>query len=266
MTATAPDAPAGFRFWLGTHEAHWLGLAGFPLFVSHRRLRARRSLPRAVAPWALDSGGFTALKGTGRWDMTPAGYVAAVRRYAAEIGHLAWAAPMDWMCEPAIRARTGKTIAEHQGLTVGSYLRLRDLAPDLPFVPVLQGWELGDYQRCADLYDQPGVDLGREPVVGLGSVCRRQGTGQIATIAAVLADAGIRLHGFGVKTRGLAIYGADLVSADSMAWSARGRRVPGCGRGQHRSEANCLHFAAAWRKRLLASLECQQLTFASVAR
>ncbi|HXJ25629.1 MAG TPA: hypothetical protein VNH17_08010 [Streptosporangiaceae bacterium] len=255
-----------FRFWLGTHETSWLERAAFPLFVSHRRLRLRRSLPRAAGPWALDSGGFTALSGDGQWDMTPRQYVTAVERYAAEIGRLEWAAPMDWMCEPAVRGRTGKTVTEHQQLTVDNYLRLRDIAPQLPFVPVLQGWDLDDYLRCADLYAARGVDLSREPLTGIGSVCRRQATAQIAGVVAGLADAGIRLHGFGVKIRGLAVYGGDLASADSMAWSARGRRVPGCGRGRHKNEANCFEFAAAWRRRLLAGTEWQQLSFGSILR
>jgi hypothetical protein len=256
---------AAFRFFLGTHEPSWLAVAGFPLFVSHRRLRNRKRLPAAAAPWALDSGGFSALDGCGQWDMTEAEYVHAVRRYRDEIGHLAWAAPMDWMCEPRVRAKTGKTVAEHQQLTVGNYLRLREIAPDLPFAPVLQGFELDDYRRCADLYEQAGLNLAAEPVVGLGSVCRRQATSEIAAIVAVLADRGLKLHGFGVKTRGLAVYGADLASADSMSWSARGRRLPGCGRGSHRSEANCLDFARGYRRRLLDGIADQQLTLASAA-
>lgn len=254
-----------FQFFLGTHEVSWLARAGFPLFVSHRRLRDRKKLPVAIAPWAVDSGGFSALDGCGEWDMTEATYVSAVRRYRDEAGSLAWAAPMDWMCEPRVRAKTGKTVTAHQELTVANYIRLRELAPDLPFIPVLQGWTLDDYRRCADLYATSGVDLSGEPVVGLGSVCRRQATRQIGAIVATLADSGLRLHGFGVKTKGLAVYGADLVSADSMSWSARGRRVPGCGRGRHASEANCFDFAAAYRKRLLSGIEHQQLTFASAA-
>jgi len=252
------------KFYLGAHHPNWLETAGFPLFVSHRRLRERRSLPRAAAAWALDSGGFTALAGNGSWDMTPGEYIAAVERYAAEIGSLAWAAPMDWMCEPAVRVKTGKTVGEHQALTVDNYLRLRDMAPHLPFVPVLQGWDLDDYRRCADLYEARGVALSQETLVGIGSVCRRQASGQIAGIVGSLADSGIRLHGFGVKTQGLALYGADLASADSMAWSARGRKTPGCGRGRHKNEANCFDFAASWRRKILAGAECQQLTLGSM--
>jgi hypothetical protein len=133
------------NFYLGTHHPHWLERATFPLFVSHRPLAPRRRLPRARIPWALDSGGFTELSLHGRWQTSAAEYVAAVRRYRDEIGGLEWAAPQDWMCEPFMLVKTGLTVAEHQARTVANYLELHSLAPELPFVPVLQGWSLGDY-------------------------------------------------------------------------------------------------------------------------
>lgn len=74
-----------------------------------------------------------------------------------------------------------------------------------------------------------------------------------AAITASLADLGLRLHGFGVKSAGLSAYSGDLASADSMSWSARGRRTAGCAPG-HRSEANCLRFASAWRRKVLAAI------------
>jgi hypothetical protein len=179
--------------YLGAHHPHWLEREAFPLFVSHRRLAARRRLPRAATGWALDSGGFTELHLHRRWRTTPAEYVAAVRRYRDEIGSLEWAAPMDWMCEPFMLAKTGLAIAVHQVRTVANYLELRSLAPELPFVPVLQGWSLDDYRRCAVLYDEAGVDLAAEPLVGVGSVCRRQATGEIEVIVHSLASLGLRL-------------------------------------------------------------------------
>ena len=75
-----------WTFYLGTHEVSWLGLAVGPLFVSHRRLAVRASLPRAATRWALDCGGFTELAMHGRWRTTPEEYVEATRRYAAEVG------------------------------------------------------------------------------------------------------------------------------------------------------------------------------------
>jgi hypothetical protein len=242
-------------FFLGTHQPGWLARLDVPLMVSHRTLRTRHTLPRAAGRWALDSGGFTELALHGRWQTTPAAYADAVARYQAEIGRLAWAAPQDWMCEPAMLARTGLTVAEHQARTVDNYCRLRQLAPGLPVIPVVQGWDLPSYLACVDRYAANGVDLTAVPLVGLGSVCRRQASGEIAAIAAELARAGLRLHGFGVKLRGLAGYADLLQSADSLAWSYAARRrppLPGC-RG-HKSCANCPRYALGWRARVLAAL------------
>jgi hypothetical protein len=239
-------------FYLGTHQPHWLWRATFPLFVSHRQLTRRRSLHPATTRWALDSGGFTELSLHGRWVTPAADYAAAVTHYTQVIGRLDFAAPQDWMCEPAILARTGLSVREHQDRTIASYLTLRQLAPGVPFIPVIQGWRLADYLHCLRLYEQAGVDLAALPRVGLGSVCRRQSTTEITTIASALASEGLRLHGFGVKTEGLRRYGHLLASADSMAWSYAARRqgpLPGC--VGHKNCANCLAYATAWRTHVL---------------
>jgi hypothetical protein len=243
-------------FYLGTHEVSWLGKAGFPLFVSHMRLRHRKTLPRAAGRWALDSGGFTQLAQHGTWTITPKAYATAVRRYASEIGNLDWAAPQDWMCEPFMTERTGRSVTEHQILTVNNYLDLRMIAADLPFIPVLQGWTASDYQHCASLYRDAGIDLAAEPVVGIGSVCRRQDTRDAEAIIRSLAP--LRLHGFGVKTTGLLRFGHRLTSADSLAWSYNARRhppLPGCA---HKTCANCLKRATWWRERLLRKLTARE--------
>jgi len=243
-------------FFLGTHQPAWLGRLEVPLFVSHRTLRSRRRLPRAQARWALDSGGFTELSLFGGWQTTVSEYVDAVARYAAEVGQLAWASPRDWMCEPVMLARTGRTVADHQALTVDNYCTLRQLVPGLPFIPVLQGWRLGDYLACVDRYTSAGVDLAAVPLVGIGSVCRRQATREIGAIVTELAAAGLRLHGFGVKRRGLADYADSLASADSMAWSFAARRRPalvGC--ADHINCANCPRYALAWRAAIARDLD-----------
>lgn len=243
------------RFYLGTHHPQWLGRFDAPLFVSHRRLSPRRTLPVALGPWALDSGGFTELSMYGAWQTTPEQYVSAVRRYRDEIGNLAWAAPQDWMCEPFMLAKTGMSVRAHQYRTVANYLQLRELAPDLPFAPVLQGWDIADYEHCAELYAREGIDLTRAPVVGLGSVCRRQHTTTAETLITRLHEHGItRLHGFGFKILGLEKVGHLLASADSLAWSYAARRkppLPGC--TTHINCANCSLYAMAWRTRVIAA-------------
>jgi hypothetical protein len=238
------------RFYLGTHQPAWLSRdLGVPLLVSHRRLAGRRSLPRASGPWALDSGGFTELSLHGRWRFDERTYVTAVRRYSTEIGQLAFAAPMDSMTERHVLARTGASLRRHQRMTVTNYLCLKELAPELPFIPVLQGDSVADYFRCADWYEHHGVDLAALPLVGVGSICRRQHTGQVERIVRSLATRGYRLHAFGAKVLGLERYSDAIVSSDSMSWSMRGRYVPGCA-PSHRSESNCLRFALSWHHRI----------------
>jgi len=242
------------KFYLGTHQPTWLPRdLGIPLLVSHRRLAPRRTLPRATGEWALDSGGFTELSLHGRWRTDARTYAAAVRRYAEEIGHLVWAAPQDWMVEAHVRARTGASLRTHQRRTVRNYLQLRDIDPELPFIPVLQGDSAADYHWCADLYERHGVALSRLPLVGVRSVCRRQHSAHVERIMRSLHTRGLRLHGFGVKVTGLARYADTLASSDSAAWSYSGRYQPGC-TPSHRTESNCLRYALDWHTRLRDSL------------
>jgi hypothetical protein len=240
-------------FYLGTHRPHWLGLTEHPLFISRRQLTQRRALPKAIGPWALDSGGFTELSTFGEWTTTASEYVADVRRFADEVGLLEWAAPQDYMCEPWIVAKTGLSVREHQWRTVDNYLELRSMWPDGPFIPVLQGWESNQYLAHVEMYDRVGIDLAALSRVGLGSVCRRQGTMTVELIVRNLSALGIRLHGFGFKTQGIQRCADVLTSADSMAWSFRARRglirLPG---HTHRTCANCLEWALQWREQVAA--------------
>jgi hypothetical protein len=250
-------APAARTFYVGAPAPKWLTLTTVPQFVSHTRLRTRRNLPRAVARWALDSGGFTELSRHGRWTITPAAYATAVRRYRDEIGGLDWAAPQDWMCEPEQLDNTGLTVAEHQRRTVDNYLELRAIAPDLPIIPVVQGWTVGSYRRCVELYAAAGVDLRAESVVGIGSVCRRTNPVTVALIVDELRALGLSgLHGFGVKSDALALVAGQLSSADSQAWSsaARARREPCSEDSARRDCRNCMHYALEWVDQLRTAI------------
>lgn len=243
-------------FYLGTNEPAWLKRVSVPLFLSRRRLARLKSLPRALGPWALDSGGFTELQQRGSWSITPEQYAAEVRRYRDEVGRLQWAAIMDWMCEEMALAKTRLSIVEHQRRTIQSYLDLQQLAPELPWVPVLQGWGWADYMRHQDAYDKAGVDLFRCPIVGVGSVCRRQHTDMICDMIQELRVAyGLCLHAFGFKLAGLRKASRYLSSADSMAWSKQAREsapLPGC---THRACNSCLRYALWWRENALRAAD-----------
>jgi hypothetical protein len=227
-------------------------------FISRCRLARYRHLYAAKATWALDSGGFSELSKHGEWSITPRQYVSEIRRYAAEIGRMRWAAIMDWMCEPRVLAKTRRTVWDHQRLTVHSYLDLMSLAPEITWTPVIQGWTPPEYLRCVDLYAAHGIDLTRLEAVGVGSVCRRQATMEAYDIFKSLHALGIPLHGFGLKKAGLPFCAPFLTSADSLAWSFDARY--GLKRGQTCGEhsgscANCYSYAYGWLHDMLNDLD-----------
>lgn len=239
-------------FYLGTHRPYWLSRCEVKLFVSNRTLRVLKRLPRAKSPWALDSGGFSELSLFGRWLTSPRRYVQDVRVYASLIGLLEWASIQDWMCEPAILKKTGLTVEHHQLLTLWNYLELRSLAPEIQWVPVIQGWTRDQYLWHADMYESAGVDLQKLPRVGLGSICRRQATEMARRLVVTLeVGRGYAIHGFGMKKQAIDNLGGLLTSADSMAWSFNARYndpLPTC---THNKCNNCFDYAMQWRAQLL---------------
>ena len=235
-------------FYLGVHRPQWLAEAGVPLFLSYATMKTVKALPRAIDRWALDSGAWSQMA-KGGWDVTAKTYAAAIHRFKSEVGNLDWAAPQDWLCDPDSLAATGKTVAEHQRLTLENYLDLRSLGA--PVIPVLQGWSHGEYLDHAEAYAKAGVDLQKAPIVGLGSIKTRQtGTRVALTITRLKMDAGFRLHGFGMSLAGLERLAASgLASADSSAWSAgaRYRRETG--------GPNALSAALAWHQQVVEKLQ-----------
>lgn len=241
------------KFWLGTHMPVHMTRTGVPLCVSYGRLRRRRRLPDPLGEIFLDSRGFSEIAQHGRYTFKPSEYAEFVERAAAQWGpKLCHASVMDWMCEPWMLAKTGMTVARHQQLTVNSWIALNGINNELPWLPVLQGYTPDEYLACAELYRRhAGVDLRKLPLVGLGSVCRRQAMTDAAEIVTGLVAAGFRnLHAFGFKINGL--LGKNslcllLKSADSMAWSFDGRRHDGV-------SANSLEYALGWRRRVVKGI------------
>lgn len=261
------------KFYLGTHETSWLGRTKAPLFLSYHRLwraetQRKRAFRSALGEWALDSGGFTELNAHGRWTIPARRYATSIRRYTSEIGNLAWCAPQDWMVEDVVLQKTGLSVRIHQRKSVDSLLELRDIAPELPFVPVLQGWLLGQYLEHIDMYEAAGIDLRQEPLVCLGTMCRRQDSIRAAFIIRELTEQGLRCHALGAKTTGLAFYSNLIASSDSTAWSDgarhesnRSKKLYGVGKRMlptctHAAMTcnNCFDWAMAWRDRLLAGV------------
>lgn len=238
--AQVSDAAPVPWIWLGAQEPHWLweGHARGPMLLSlarhldrrpkgtRRRRAPSRNEPRpATVPVYLDSGAFSVVSKCGCWPMTPAEFIAAVRPLVQALGTVQHVGIQDWMCEPFVVEKTGLSVAEHQRRTVRSYLDLRAAAPEIPWVPTLQGFTLAEYMACAELLERAGVDLAAAPLVGLGSVCRRSGTAELGELVRGLARElpEVRLHGYGLKSEGAVLSCAQLRSVDSDGWSRRGR-------------------------------------------
>jgi hypothetical protein len=238
------------RFYLGTHIPAWVERVDVPWFVSVTRLLDRKS-PLVGRNWVMDSGGFTQIAKYGRYTISESDYHRAIAMHKPGAAFC-----QDWMCEPSMLQRTGLSVQEHQKRTLSSYLSLSGECPEVR--PVLQGWSSKDYARHVQMYQQAGVDMSQ--LFGVGSVCSRNGSEEVIVNILRLVNRecpGIRLHGFGLKstalTNGHVV--SMLESADSMAWSSRGRRTKLCNWGcPSRSCGNCLEFALLWRRKVLAGI------------
>lgn len=253
------------EFYLGTDNPTWLWRLQVPLFVSHQRLKVRKKLKESSCDWALDSGAFTVVNRDGCWRESPKDYAQAVKRYSENVGHMRFCVIQDWMCENFVLGKTGLDVYRHQQLTVASFLELKSLEPNLPWMAILQGHTSEEYMECFALYEKAGVDLSKESRVGIGSVCRRQRDSEIIGVVAAVARLGVRLHGFGVKLSGLPVLRHYLFSSDSMAWCytawRNGTLLPECqaeiAMGLARSKKNCAHcerYALRWREKALRAI------------
>lgn len=212
------------RFFTGLHQpsdAQHFDAA----FVNVNRLRSRKG-SFTVGDWIMDSGAFTEISTHGHYRHSVAEYASEIRRWAKN-GNLLAAVAQDWMCEPFIVAKTGLSVERHQQLTIERYDAL--LAEDTAGVyvlPVLQGFAPQDYVRHLVAY---GDRIGRGVWVGVGSVCKRNGTpDQVAAVLHAIKTVrpDLLLHGFGLKTTALAhpLVRSLLHTADSMAWSFHARK------------------------------------------
>lgn len=244
-------------FYTGLHHP-WDAENFDRAFVSVNTLRRRRK-PIRSKKVILDSGAFTELCREQDVDedgnQVPNDYRDGVNVYAAHIrrikrlvelggGELEMAVSQDYMCEEFILAKTGRTITDHQKLTIERYDALIDEWTGVLIMPVLQGYAPEDYVRHIGMY---GDRLTKGMRVGVGSVCKRNADPRaildvLTAIKLVRPD--LRLHGFGLKITALSngLIRALLYSADSMAWSLNAR--------MHGRNPNDWREADAFRRRI----------------
>lgn len=198
--------------------------------ISLNTLLRRRS-DIDVKEWIMDSGAFTRVsKGWGHLPVKD--YAAQIRRWS-KCGRLVAAVAQDYMCEPFVLGITGRTVAEHQAMTIANYDALREQdTVGVYILPVLQGYQPLEYAAHLEAY---GSRLAEGAWVGVGSVCKRNGTPEgVAAVLLAIKERrpDLRLHGFGLKRTTLEspLVASLIHSCDSMAWSYAARRE---GRDRH---------------------------------
>ncbi len=193
-------------------------------------LRAPR-LPGHITERAADSGGYVATRRWGGYRYGPGEYVAWLRTFGP-----AWAATMDFCCEPEIAADPA-AVRDRQHRTTEMAWRIWRGYRDTPWcwVPTVQGWSVEDYIRhaaeLAPLVEEMQAHYGRDSAwrVGIGTLCRRADAAMVRSVACVVAAAlpGAPLHLWGVKASVLRAHVElpNVVSADTAAWNGRWGRA-----------------------------------------
>lgn len=215
--------------------------------LSTNRIKSRKKEIRNKGKWMLDSGAFTQILQHGKFVISEDKYVEIIKRH--EDKNLVCAVTQDYMCEPFILEKTGKTVREHIRMTVQRYFnilkKMRKAGCKTMLLPVLQGIEAQDYIECLDLYEDGwrklqnlygmlyrfGGDAFTLPNrIGFGSMCKRNGNpGEVEAIIDQMHHrlTKFHIHLFGFKTTGLNFkwdIASRIHSADSFAYSMRDRK------------------------------------------
>ena len=202
-------ATRSYRMTIPAAEAVIISACG--LWTGKRFMRKRHWI---WSDWVLDSGGFIALDKWGEYPFSPDDYLKLVDERKPS-----WAASMDYPCEPDIARKSMLSNAERIEKTVdlAAYLCKRNDR----IVPVVQGYTVAEYADCIRQMDAKELSIDR---VAVGSLCRRQRTAEIATLAWELRQMlpQSSVHLFGVKISALAHpeVWALADSIDTNAWEA----------------------------------------------
>ena len=186
------------------------------VMLSWNRCRALKKAWKIDVPFMMDSGAFSVILKHGKYPYSPEEYAAGIEKWQPDI---AWT--MDYPCEPTVREKGQYNPITAQEMTINNQIRLLDLNVNTQMV--IQGWKISDYLENLDKIKEQGLLTER---LGIGSVCRRGQSGQIARIIRTVKQnvpSWVKLHGFGVKVLILKETDAKfhLFSADSMSWAVK---------------------------------------------
>lgn len=234
--------------------SRWSGHKGWPEWQGWKLGPLRNA--QGLASLSLDSAGFVAMARYGGFPWRTADYLALAASYPFR-----WFASMDYCVEAEI-ARDREEVLDRISRTIRANFDCRSGARDLGIehllMPVIQGRRPEDYERCLD-----GLllDYSRTPLIGVGSMCRREVPGPEGLIAVLdhldrILPKGVRLHGFGIKGTALShLKGLEhrIASTDSQAYGQTARH-DAFTRGIAKTDHLVALHMEAWTTRQLARL------------
>ena len=131
--------------------------------------------PKSAKVLFVDSGGFHSSFVHGGYNKSDAEYLHFVRKTKAD-----YFALRDYPCEPQILKKHNVTVKDQILRTVNHHIKLLDLAKKYELsakpIPVIQGWEIGDYLFCLDKFREHGLIGNGFDYIAIGSLCRRHAT------------------------------------------------------------------------------------------
>lgn len=192
-------------------SAHWDN--------DRKRFKLTRPPADHVSSICIDSGGFTAARQWGK-------YPWSVQQYADFIGDVSrdvaldFCAIMDYACEPSVNREIYRSNKDRIKATIRNETECMRVAPDLPWLPVLQGDN--QIERAFDIAIRQRVGMLPGKYAGVGSVCGRGRAGAVETILFYRDQLpGVKFHCFGMHVQALDndfVFDA-IKSWDSYGWN-----------------------------------------------
>lgn len=185
-------------------------------------LRINKSMiPATVKRLFVDSGGFSFASKWGEYPFTVEEFVSFVGLLSDEFP-VTEVAIMDYPCEPSVNRSILKNNATRIRATVSNALDCMDADCSLPWLPVVQGYELNEYLWCLELYRNNLISVDNFSYWAIGSLCARKKTGGLRRIITKLKEEiNQAIHVFGMTITALRdpqIF-FSVESSDSGAWS-----------------------------------------------
>lgn len=202
------------EFYYGT-AWHW-PIPYLPrVMLSYNFTRTLKKPWELSVPLMMDSGAYSVILKHGKYPYSPEDYKNGIYAWAPMI---AWT--MDYPCEKSVRERGRYSVKDAQEMTINNQIELKELSMELEPSMVIQGYSVEEYLEHIDMIKEHGLLTER---MGIGSICRRGQTKEIARIIRAIhanLPSWVKLHGFGIKKSVIKTTDAkfNLYSADSLSW------------------------------------------------